>query len=68
MEVGESRPEVFYRLYVASRTFIATVNTDDYKYAAKCDWTSLFDLQMHLFNLNLRGAAIRREKCDHYIS
>lgn len=39
----------------------------DYKYAAKHDWTCLFDLQMRLFNLNLRGAAIRREKCDHCV-
>lgn len=46
-------------------TFMAIVSADDYKYAAKRDWTCLFDLQMRLFNLNLRGAAIRRKKRDH---
>jgi len=49
------------------RSFIAIVNASEYKYIAKCKWTSLFDLQMRLFNLNFR-AAIRREKCNRCIA
>lgn len=67
-EARESHAGTFRRLCTVWETFIAIVN-DDYKYAAKCDQASLFDLQIALIqSYNLRSVAIRREKCDHYVT